>query len=82
MLANKSHKNKESVHLVTTHFQREFREAMGCEEDDLNSKLTQELEFNQVATIMLKMGFLQSNSSHEQEEQLDDLYSLLRCHKD
>jgi len=31
---------------------------------------------------MLKMGFLQPNSSQEQEEQLDDLYTLFRCHKD
>ena len=28
------------------------------------------------------MGFLQASSSPDQEEQLDDLYTVFRCHRD
>ena len=60
MLANKSHRNKESVNLLLNHFQKEFRESMDVDpNENIDMKLMQELDYSEVATIMLRMGFLQ-----------------------
>ena len=40
------------------------------------------LEFNHVAVIMHQMGFLQAKLSNEQEDQLNDLYTLFKCNKE
>lgn len=40
------------------------------------------LEFNHVAVIMHQMGFLQAKLSNEQEDQLNDLYTLFKCSKE
>ena len=42
----------------------------------------EELDVNHVALLMNKMGFLQQKLSQEQEQQLDDLYTLLKTNKD
>ena len=44
--------------------------------------MEEELEVTRVALLMNKMGFLQQKLSVEQDEQLDDLYTLLKTHKD
>jgi len=41
-----------------------------------------DLDFQQTAIIMQMMGFLQQKPSQEQEQQLDDLYTLLKQDKD
>lgn len=83
MKANTSFRNKESVQMVIDSFKKEFRGALDVEEpEDLNQKLTQGLDFSQVATVMLELGFLQSNSSADQEELLNDMYTLLKTTKD
>ena len=52
MLANQSHKNKESVNYVINHFKRDFRECLNSDVE-VEHKLFQELEYNQVASVML-----------------------------
>jgi len=44
--------------------------------------MEEELDVTRVALLMNKMGFLQPKLSVEQDEQLDDLYTLLKSQKD
>lgn len=36
------------------------------------------IDFNHVALIMNSMGFLNNKSSNEQEQELEDMYTLLK----
>jgi hypothetical protein len=40
------------------------------------------LEFDDLVSIMHNMGFLSSKASQEQEQQIDDLYTLFKCRQD
>ena len=44
--------------------------------------MEENLDVTRVALLMNKMGFLQQKLSNEQDDQLDDLYTLLKTHKD
>ena len=44
--------------------------------------MEEDLDVTRVALLMNKMGFLQQKLSVEQDDQLDDLYTLLKQNKD
>jgi len=91
--ANTRFRNKESDEHRIEGFRKEFyqnlldvknREQMqqGLEPDNQVEPKEHSLEFNHVAVIMHQMGFLQAKLSNEQEDQLNDLYTLFKCNKD
>lgn len=92
-LANTHFKNKESAEMIIDGFKKEFRSKLleivnrelakeGHEPDSDADPRDHFLDFNHVAVIMNSMGFLQSKLSHEQEEQLDDVYTVFKEDKD
>lgn len=93
MKANTRFRNKGSDEHRIEGFRKEFyqnlldvknREQMqqGLEPDNHVDPKEHSLEFNHVAVIMHQMGFLQAKLSNEQEDQLNDLYTLFKCNKD
>jgi hypothetical protein len=90
-MANQSFKNKESVQPAISHFKQEFRGRLSQIEEDQQAHdrdsesgdaSKRMLDFNQVAIVMHSMGFLQEKLTNDQEDQIDDLYTLFKTHKD
>jgi rhamnose utilization protein RhaD (predicted bifunctional aldolase and dehydrogenase) len=62
-------------------FKKEFRVRLSAilnKETEINPK-EEVLDFNNTAIIVHDMGFLQSKVSEEQEELMDDIYTVFKC---
>lgn len=64
-------------------FKKEFRQRLSMilqSEEELNPK-EQVLDFNLSAAVIHEMGFLQPKINREQEQLVDDIYTVFKCSK-
>lgn len=82
MLANQKFKASKSDELRMNAFKKEFsqRLSMILQQEDVNPR-EQVLDFNLSAAQMHEMGFLQPKVNKEQEQLVDDIYTVFKCSK-
>ena len=92
MAARTTFTNKESAQLINEGFKKEFRATLvnvltkgykgNADIDNAIDPTQYELDLPQVAIIMNHMGFLQSKLTEEQENKLDDLFTMFKINRD
>lgn len=63
-------------------FKKEFQTKLNETYGQEKKVKTTDLDLNAVNSIVYQLGFLQRQSSNEQQNQFDDIYTLLKVHKD